>query len=144
MSPNYPGEEFETPDRQILVISADVLPQDGETDKQRQECEMLRLQEPSNDSKKSAPLPQVQAYNQLTPDKSTPTPDRSTPTPGNKYLWHQLLHSSNAKMMYLMPTDCVREISSGTSSATDSKYTNHRKLTWGPLLPLSTTSKIPQ
>jgi hypothetical protein len=39
ISPNYPGEEFETPDRQILVVSADVPPQDGETDAQRQERE---------------------------------------------------------------------------------------------------------
>jgi hypothetical protein len=35
ISPNYPGEEFETTDRQILAISADVPPQDGETDEQR-------------------------------------------------------------------------------------------------------------
>jgi hypothetical protein len=39
ISPNYPGEEFETLDREILVISADVPPQDGETDEQRQERE---------------------------------------------------------------------------------------------------------
>jgi hypothetical protein len=39
ISPNYPGEEFETLDRQILVVSADVPPQDGETDEQCQECE---------------------------------------------------------------------------------------------------------
>jgi hypothetical protein len=39
ISPNYPGEEFETLDRQILVVSADVPPQDGETDVQRQEHE---------------------------------------------------------------------------------------------------------
>jgi hypothetical protein len=39
ISPNYPGEEFETLDRQILVISADVPPRDGETDEQRQERE---------------------------------------------------------------------------------------------------------
>jgi hypothetical protein len=38
-SPNYPGEEFETPDRQIFVVSADVPPQDGEIDEQRQERE---------------------------------------------------------------------------------------------------------
>jgi hypothetical protein len=34
ISPNYPGEDFETLDRQILAISADVLPQDEETDEQ--------------------------------------------------------------------------------------------------------------
>jgi hypothetical protein len=39
ISPNYPGEEFEALDRQILVVSANVTPQDGETDEQRQERE---------------------------------------------------------------------------------------------------------
>jgi hypothetical protein len=39
ISSNYPGEEFETLDRQILVVSADPPPQDGETDEQRQERE---------------------------------------------------------------------------------------------------------
>jgi hypothetical protein len=39
ISPNYLGEELETLDRQILVLSADVPPQDGETDAQRQERE---------------------------------------------------------------------------------------------------------
>jgi hypothetical protein len=39
ISPNYPGEEFGTLDRQILVVSADVPLQDGETDEQRQELE---------------------------------------------------------------------------------------------------------
>jgi hypothetical protein len=39
ISPNYPGEELETLDREILVVSADVPPQDGETDEQHQECE---------------------------------------------------------------------------------------------------------
>jgi hypothetical protein len=39
ISPNYPGEEFETLDRQILVVSTDVPLQNGETDKQQQEHE---------------------------------------------------------------------------------------------------------
>jgi hypothetical protein len=39
ITPNYPGEDFETTDRQILAVSADVSPQDGETDEQRQERE---------------------------------------------------------------------------------------------------------
>jgi hypothetical protein len=38
-SQNYPEEEFETLDHQILVVSADVPPQDGETDEQHQERE---------------------------------------------------------------------------------------------------------
>jgi hypothetical protein len=89
---------------------------------------MPMLDEQSDDNKRSQPLPQVQAYNRLTPDKPTPTP-------GNKHLWHQLPHSSDAKMIHLVPTDCMRETSSGTSSATDLKFTTHRKPTWEPLLP---------
>jgi hypothetical protein len=37
--PNYLGEELETLDREILVVSADIPPQYGETDEQRQEHE---------------------------------------------------------------------------------------------------------
>jgi hypothetical protein len=97
----------------------------------------LMLPEPSDDNKMSPPLPQVQAYN-------LPTPDRSTPTLSNTHLWHQLPHNSDTKMTHLVPTDCVHETSSGTSSATDSKFTTHHKPTWEPFLPLSITSKIPQ
>jgi hypothetical protein len=39
ISPNYPGKEFETLDRQILVVSADVPLEDGETNGQCQERE---------------------------------------------------------------------------------------------------------
>jgi hypothetical protein len=39
ISPNYPGEELKTLDREVLVVSTDVTPQDGETDEQRQERE---------------------------------------------------------------------------------------------------------
>jgi hypothetical protein len=39
ISPNYLGEKLETLDRQILVVSADVPPQDGEIDAQHQERE---------------------------------------------------------------------------------------------------------
>jgi hypothetical protein len=87
------------------------------------------LPEPSDDNKSSLLLPQVQATNRLTPDKSMPTP-------GNKHLRHQLLCSSDAMMIHLVPTDCVREISSGTSSATNSKSTTHHKPTRELLLPL--------
>jgi hypothetical protein len=71
----------------------------------------------------------VQATNRLTPDKSTPTP-------GNKHLWHKLLRSSDAMMIHLVPTDCMLETSSGTSSAMDSNSTTFRKPTWELLLPL--------
>jgi hypothetical protein len=39
ISSNYPGEEFETLDCQILVVSANVPPQYGEIDAHRQERE---------------------------------------------------------------------------------------------------------
>jgi hypothetical protein len=39
ISPNYSGEELKTLDRQILVVSANVPPEDGETNEQRQESE---------------------------------------------------------------------------------------------------------
>jgi hypothetical protein len=87
------------------------------------------LPEPSSDNKSSLLLHRVQANHQLTPVKSTPTS-------GNKHLQHQLPHSSDAKIIYLVPTDCVHEISSGISSVTDSKSTTRRKPTWEPLLPL--------
>jgi hypothetical protein len=82
----------------------------------------------SDNNKRSQPLPQVQAFYRL-------TPDRSTPMPGNKHLWHQLPHSSDAATIHLVPTDYVREISSGTSSATDLTFTTHRRPIWEPLSP---------
>jgi hypothetical protein len=107
------------------------------------------LPELPDDNKRSQLLSQVQAYNRPMPDRSMLTPDRSTPMPGrsiptpdkptpmlhNKHLWHQLPHSSDAKMTHLVPTDCVHETSSGTSSATDSRFTTHRRPTWEPLSP---------
>jgi Mn-containing catalase len=39
ISPNYLGEELETLDREVLIVSADVPPQDGEIDEQHQERE---------------------------------------------------------------------------------------------------------
>jgi hypothetical protein len=62
--------------------------------------------------------------------------DRSTPTSRNKHLWHQRPHNSDATMIHLMPTDYMREISSGTSSATDMTFTTRRRPTW-ELLSLS-------
>jgi hypothetical protein len=87
----------------------------------------LTLPELFDDNKSSLLLPQLQANNWLMSVKLTPTSD-------NKRLWHQLPHSSDAVMIYLVLTDCVREISSGTSSAMDSKFTTHRKPIWEPLL----------
>jgi hypothetical protein len=39
ISPNYSGEVFEIPDREVLVVFANVPPQDGEIDEQRIERE---------------------------------------------------------------------------------------------------------
>jgi hypothetical protein len=72
ISPNFPREEFETPDRQIMVISADVPPQEEKQMGSVKSVKTLTLQEPSDDSKKSPPLPQVQAYSRVTLDKSMP------------------------------------------------------------------------
>jgi hypothetical protein len=62
-------------------------------------------------------------------------PDKPTTTPVNKRLQHQLLLSSDATMINLTPTEYVQETSSGTSSATDLKFTTLHKPTWEPLLP---------
>jgi hypothetical protein len=106
-----------------------VSPQDGETDEQRQERENTNAARAVRRQKELAVAAQVQANHQLTPVKSTPTS-------GNKHLRHQLPHNSDAKIIYLVPTDCVQETSSGISSVTDSKFTIHRKPTWEPSLPL--------
>jgi hypothetical protein len=90
---------------------------------------MPMLPEPSGVNKSSLLLPQVRATNRLMPEKSTPTS-------GNKHLRHQPLHNSDAMMIYLVPTDYVRETSSGTLSVMDSKSTTRRKPTWELLLPL--------
>jgi hypothetical protein len=87
------------------------------------------LLEPSDDNKSSLSPSQVQANNQLKLDKSTPML-------GNKHMWHQLPHNNGARMIHLVPTDCVRETSSGTSSAMESESTTCRKSTWELLLPL--------
>jgi hypothetical protein len=81
------------------------------------------LPELFDDNKKSQPLPQLQAFNRL-------TPERSTPTPNKKHLWYQRLHSSDATTIHLKPIDYVREISSRTLSATDMKSTTHHRPTW--------------
>jgi hypothetical protein len=66
ISPNYPGEELKTQDRQILVVSADVPPQDGETDEQCQECEnvnVARAVRRQQELAASAPGPSQQPVN---------------------------------------------------------------------------------
>jgi hypothetical protein len=80
------------------------------------------LPEMSGDSKSSPLRPQLQADYELMPVKSTSMS-------GNKHPRHQLPRNSDAVMIHLVPTDYAREISSGTSSATDSKFTTHRKPT---------------
>jgi hypothetical protein len=74
------------------------------------------LPELSDDNKRSPLLPQVQANNR-------PTPDKSMTTPSNKHLRHQLLLSSDAMMIHLVPTDYVQETFSGTLNAMALKST---------------------
>jgi hypothetical protein len=81
------------------------------------------LPELFDDKKRSQLLPQLQVFNR-------PMPDRSTPTPSNKRSWYQQLHSNDATTTHLEPTNYVREISSGISSATNMKSTTHRIPTW--------------
>jgi hypothetical protein len=100
---------------------------------ERQMCGVKSEETPTppelcDDNKRSWPLPQLLAFH-------PPTPNWSMPTPSNKRSWYQQLHSSDATTTHLEPTDYVREISSGTSSATDMKSTTHRRPTWElPLL----------
>jgi hypothetical protein len=44
ISPNYPREELETLDREVLVVFADVPPQDGEMDEQCHERENANVE----------------------------------------------------------------------------------------------------
>jgi hypothetical protein len=81
------------------------------------------LPELFDDNKRSQPLPQLQAFNRL-------MPDRSTPTLSNKHSWYQQLHTSDAMTIHLEPIDYVCKTSSGTSNATYMKSTTHRRLTW--------------
>jgi hypothetical protein len=131
ISPNYPGEELETLDREILVVSADVPLQDLQMNNAKS-VRMLMLPELSDDSKRSPLLPQVQVNSQVNNCSSL---DRSTLTPGNKQL-HQLPLSSDATMTHLVPTEYAQETSSGISSVTDSKFKTLHKPTWELLLPL--------
>jgi hypothetical protein len=99
------------------------------TEKQTRNVNSVKTPTPpelSDDNKRS--LPQVQTSNWL-------MSDMSTPIPRNKHLWHQRPHSNDARMIHLVPTDYMREISSGTSSATDLTFTTHRRPIWEPLSP---------
>jgi hypothetical protein len=86
------------------------------------------LLELSDDNKRSLLLPQVQANNRLTLDKSMTTP-------GNKHLQHQVLLSSDAMMIHLVLTDYEQETFSGTLNAMASKSTTLSRPTQEPLLP---------
>jgi hypothetical protein len=101
---------------------------------ERQTCNVKGEKTPTlpdlfDDNKRSQLLPQLQAFNRL-------TSDRSTPISSNKHSLYQQLHTSDATTIHLEPKDYVREISSGTSRAMDIKSTTHRRPTW-ELLSLS-------
>jgi hypothetical protein len=71
ISPNYPEEELETLDREVLVISADVPPQGRETDEHN--ARMPTLIELLVSNKNSMQPPQPQVNTQTTPDKAMTT-----------------------------------------------------------------------
>jgi hypothetical protein len=83
ISSNYPGEELETLDREILVVSPDVPPQDGETDEQHQEGENANAARAVRQQQELLLLSQVQVNNHV---NNHSTPDRSMTTLGNKHL----------------------------------------------------------
>jgi hypothetical protein len=85
---------------------------------------MPTLPELFGDNKNSLLLPQGQVSNQF---NNWLTLDKPMTTPVNKYLWHQLLLSSDATMIHLVPTNYVQETSSGTLNATASKFTTLHK-----------------
>jgi hypothetical protein len=128
ISPNYPGEEFQTLDRQILVVSVDVPLRDGETNEQRQQREnanAARAVRRQQELAIAAPGAGHQPAN--AGQVNTNVGQQAPAAPA---------HSSDTMMIYLVPTDCVRDTSSGTSSAMDLKSTTRRKPTWELLLPL--------
>jgi hypothetical protein len=149
--PNYPGKEFETPDRQILIVFADVPPQDGETDEQRQERENVNAARAIRRQQEVAtPAPgaglQLANAGQVNANAGQVNANDGhvNANAGQQVLVAPAAPQQRCQDDAPRANRLHREISSGTSSATDSKYTTHRKPTWGPLLPLSTTSKIPQ
>jgi hypothetical protein len=125
-SPNYPGEELETLDRQILAVSVDVPPQDGETDENANAARAVRRQQELaaaalGGGQQTANVGQVNAnVGQQAP--TAPAAPQQQP------------RAAPQQMIYLVPTDCARETSSGTSSTMDSKFTTRHKQTWEPLL----------
>jgi hypothetical protein len=90
ISPNYLGEEFETLDREALVVSADVPPQDGETDEQRMEHENANAARATHHQQELAAADNMQAM-----------PDKATTTSGCKHLQLHLpiSHISNMSLV---------------------------------------------
>jgi hypothetical protein len=132
ISPNYPGEELETLDGEILVVSTDVPPQMEKKMSNAKSVRTPTLPELSDNSKRSLLLPQAQVNNQV---NNRLMPVRSTTMSGNKHLRHQLLLSSDTTMINLTPTEYVQDTSSRTLNATALKFTTLHKPTWEPLLP---------
>jgi hypothetical protein len=127
ISPNYPREEFETLDREVLVVSADVPPQEGETDEQR-------VERKNANADRAACRQQELAAAARPQDNTQATPDKATTMSGCK---HQHLQQtiSNISNMSLDEAACTLETSRGTLSRTAMRSTTPPKPTWEPLLP---------
>jgi hypothetical protein len=109
-----------------LVVSADVPPQDGETNEQCQERENANAATTVQRQQNSPLLPQAQINNQV---NNRLTSDKQMTTPVNNHLRHQLLLSSDNTMTNLAPTEYVQETSSGTLNALALKFTSLQKPT---------------
>jgi hypothetical protein len=100
ISPNYPGEELETLDREILVVSTDVPPQDGETEEHCMERENANAARATHQQQELAAAAPAAGQTQLMLGKAMTTSDNKHPQP------HQTLSSVN-----LVQTACVLETS---------------------------------
>jgi hypothetical protein len=100
ISSNYLGEELETLDHEVLVISADVPPQDGEIDEQRVERE-------NANAGRAARRQQELATAAPAAGQHAGSADKATTTSGYK---HPQLQQTTSTMK-VMQTACVPETS---------------------------------
>jgi hypothetical protein len=134
ISPNYLGVDFETLGHQILVVSVDVPPQDGETNEQCQASENANAARAVRRRQKiaAAAAGAGQQPGQQPLDAGQVNANTGQQAPAATAAPQQWRHDDPP----CTHRDYVHETSSGTSCAMDSKFTTHRQPTWEPLLPL--------
>jgi hypothetical protein len=109
ISPNYPGEQLETLDCEILVVSADIPPQVERHMNNAKSAKTPTLPEIFGDNKSLRLPPRVQVNNQV---NNRSTPNKSMTTPGNKHLQQRLPLSNDGTTINIAPTEYVPETSS--------------------------------